>query len=312
MQLPLDDLPEFPPRHRIGIKQRGLILRPSGDGPLAWSWARWSLVPPGARSCRLPAEQRPGDKLGAWPWKAVQRQRCLIPRAASGSRRSWPREGRGALVLLQHDGRAAVLHGGPVGRGVGPATGEVADTYTLIITDANATMRVHDRMPVILATGRGPAVDRARPAAGRAAGALPGRGDDGVAGRRRRQEQPDRAACGHGRAGRARLTIAPESPVSGNPAFQPRPARLRVVGNCLSQRQNHSRIGNNLCLGLLSSRRLKGTAAMLILIVEDEILIGMGLSLALGIAGHRVRGPAGSVERAGDCGQEPRTLPSST
>ena len=30
-----------------------------------------------------------------------------------------------------------------------PATGEVADTYTLIIT---ATMRVHDRMPVILAT----------------------------------------------------------------------------------------------------------------------------------------------------------------
>jgi putative SOS response-associated peptidase YedK len=33
-----------------------------------------------------------------------------------------------------------------------PATGEVADTYTVIITDANAVMRVHDRMPVILAT----------------------------------------------------------------------------------------------------------------------------------------------------------------
>jgi putative SOS response-associated peptidase YedK len=33
-----------------------------------------------------------------------------------------------------------------------PTTGEVAETYTLIITDANATMRVHDRMPVILAT----------------------------------------------------------------------------------------------------------------------------------------------------------------
>ena len=31
------------------------------------------------------------------------------------------------------------------------ATGELADTYTLIITDANAIMRVHDRMPVILA-----------------------------------------------------------------------------------------------------------------------------------------------------------------
>ena len=33
-----------------------------------------------------------------------------------------------------------------------PATGEVADSYTVIITDANAAMRVHDRMPVILAT----------------------------------------------------------------------------------------------------------------------------------------------------------------
>jgi putative SOS response-associated peptidase YedK len=33
-----------------------------------------------------------------------------------------------------------------------PSTGEVADTYTVIITDANAAMRVHDRMPVILAT----------------------------------------------------------------------------------------------------------------------------------------------------------------
>jgi putative SOS response-associated peptidase YedK len=33
-----------------------------------------------------------------------------------------------------------------------PATDEVADTYTVILADANAAMRVHDRMPVILAT----------------------------------------------------------------------------------------------------------------------------------------------------------------
>ena len=48
---------------------------------------------------------------------------------------------------------------------------------------------------------------------------------------------------------------------------------------------------------------------MLILIVEDEILIGMGLSLVLGIAGHRVRGPAGSVKRAqAIAAQEPPDL----
>ena len=37
-------------------------------------------------------------------------------------------------------------------RGSRSGTGEVADTYTVIITDLNAAMRVHDRMPVILAT----------------------------------------------------------------------------------------------------------------------------------------------------------------
>ena len=48
---------------------------------------------------------------------------------------------------------------------------------------------------------------------------------------------------------------------------------------------------------------------MLILIVEDEILIGMGLSLVLGMAGHHVRGPAGSVERAlAIAAQEPPEL----
>ena len=35
-----------------------------------------------------------------------------------------------------------------------------------------------------------------------------------------------------------------------------------------------------------------------VLIVEDEILIGLGLALALNIAGYRVLGPVGSAARA--------------
>ena len=35
-----------------------------------------------------------------------------------------------------------------------------------------------------------------------------------------------------------------------------------------------------------------------VLIVEDEILIGLGLAMALNVAGHRVHGPTGSVRRA--------------
>ena len=58
MQLPFDDLPEFPPRHRIGITDRGLILRPRRDGPLAWSGARWSSDPARQpRAAGLPAQQ---------------------------------------------------------------------------------------------------------------------------------------------------------------------------------------------------------------------------------------------------------------
>jgi putative SOS response-associated peptidase YedK len=77
MQLPLTDLPEFPPRHRIGIKQRGLILRPDGDGPLVWSWALWSLIPPGAKEVpAYPLNNVRSDKLKSWPWKAVSRQRA--------------------------------------------------------------------------------------------------------------------------------------------------------------------------------------------------------------------------------------------
>ena len=55
-----------------------------------------------------------------------------------------------------------------------PTIGEVADTYTLIITDANATMRVHDRHAGDPGDGFGPPMNRAWPAAGRAAGTIPG------------------------------------------------------------------------------------------------------------------------------------------
>ena len=154
MQLSLLDLPEFPPRHRIGIKQRGLILRPNGDGPLAWSWARWSLVPPWTKQIPpYPLNNARADKLGAWPWKAVQRQRCLIPASGFWEPEKPARE-KGVAPWSYYcmtDGRPFFM-AGLWAEASDPATGEVADTYTLIITDANATMRVHDRMPAILAT----------------------------------------------------------------------------------------------------------------------------------------------------------------
>ena len=136
-----------------------------------------------------------------WPWRAVQRHRCLIPASGFWEPEKPARE-KGVAPWSYYsmtDGRPFFM-AGLWAEASDPATGEVADTYTLIITDANATMRVHDRMPVILA--------RKRPAAGSSlAHCRPscrlrtGRGDDRVAGNRRCQEQPDRAASGDGRAG---------------------------------------------------------------------------------------------------------------
>ena len=113
MQLALADLPEFLPRHCIGITDRGLILRSRKDGPLAWSWARWSLIPRGSREPpAYPLNNARSDKLDTWPWRAVQRQRCLIPAtgfwgAREAGQGAWER----ALVLLQHAGRPTVLPG---------------------------------------------------------------------------------------------------------------------------------------------------------------------------------------------------------
>ena len=150
MQLSLADLPEFPPRHRIGITDHCLILRPNGDGPLTWFWARWSLVPPGARAA-YPLNNARSDKLGSWPWKSVQRQRCLVPASGFGEPEKPARAGGPWSYYSMHDERPFFM-AGLWAEAHDPATGEVADTYTVIITDANAAMRVHDRMPVILAT----------------------------------------------------------------------------------------------------------------------------------------------------------------
>ena len=77
----------------------------------------------------------------------------------------------------------------------------------MIITDANAAMRVHDRMPVILATDAARRWMEPGPLPAELLVPLSGRGDAGLARRRRREEQQDRAAPGDGggRAGIGRL-----------------------------------------------------------------------------------------------------------
>ena len=48
----------------------------------------------------------------------------------------------------------------------------------------------------------------------------------------------------------------------------------------------------------MAAERGECGAGCSVLIIEDEVLIGLGLAMALNIAGHRVHGPTGSTRRA--------------
>src|SRR6476620_6612423 len=154
MQLELAELPDFPPRHRIGIKNRGLILRPDGEGPLLWSWARWSIVPPGAKEpLTYPLNNARSDKLNGWPWKALQRRRCLIPVSGFWEPEK-PARAPGSAPWSYYSTRddRPFFVAGLWSDAPDPSTGGITDSYTMVIGDANAAMRVHDRMPAILGT----------------------------------------------------------------------------------------------------------------------------------------------------------------
>ena len=152
MQRPVTDLTDFPPRHRIGIKGRGLILRPDYDGALVWSWAKWSLIPRGAKEPpAYPLNNARSDKLTDWPWKTVAHRRCLIPVSGFWEPEKLARAPGNApwSYYSMKDGRPFFV-AGLWSDAVDPRTGEIADSYTMIIGEANAAMRVHDRMPAIL------------------------------------------------------------------------------------------------------------------------------------------------------------------
>ena len=121
-----------------------------------------------------------------------------------------------------------------------PATGEVGDTYTLIITDANAAMRVHDRMPVILGTAAARRWIEPGPLPAELLVPYPAEEMHGLARRRRRQEQPDRAAPRHGGAvaGGMRPAVARTSRSArperreGSGSYRARAASSRISCSC--------------------------------------------------------------------------------
>jgi putative SOS response-associated peptidase YedK len=111
-------------------------------------------VPPGAREPpSYPLNNARSDKLGTWPWKAMQRRRCLIPVSGLlGAGKPAREKGVAPWSYYSMKDELPFWIAGLWSEAPDPGTGEIADSYTMVIGDANAAMRVHDRMPVILAT----------------------------------------------------------------------------------------------------------------------------------------------------------------
>lgn len=151
MAMPTNDLEDFAARYRIGIKSQGLVLRPQPDGPAEWTWSLWGLVPSGTtKGQRYALNNARADKLGKWPWKVFQDQRCVVP--ASGFFEPEKVAGSKEKVPWRYYSRtdgALFFMPGLWSEYVNEETGELLVSYTIIITDANEAIYIHDRMPVI-------------------------------------------------------------------------------------------------------------------------------------------------------------------
>ena len=114
----------------------------------------WHFIPPGsADPPRYQLTNARSDKLiNGWPWKMVsRRQRCLI--LADGFYESEKPAGAKGTVTWRYYSmadRAPFAFAGLWVEIADQRTGEVLDGYTIVTTDANSVIHMHERMPAIL------------------------------------------------------------------------------------------------------------------------------------------------------------------
>lgn len=148
-----DDWDGWESRYRVSPRTRAPIVR-LDDGQPRWSLALWHFLPPGsADPPKYQLTNARSDKLvSGWPWKLVSRQqRCLI--LADGFYEPEKRAGVNGTVPWRYYSmvdRAPFVFAGLWTEVADRQTGEVLDGYTIVTTDANSVIHIHERMPVIL------------------------------------------------------------------------------------------------------------------------------------------------------------------
>jgi putative SOS response-associated peptidase YedK len=148
----LNPPPNLPPRYNAAPTQDLPVVRLDKQGGRELALMRWGLVPywskgPGHGYSMINAR---AETVAGKPsfQGALERRRCLVP--ADGFF-EWRKEGRARLpyyITLRNEDPFAFA--GLWERWKSPA-GEKLDSFTIIVTDANAAIApIHDRMPVIL------------------------------------------------------------------------------------------------------------------------------------------------------------------
>ncbi|MBI3916380.1 MAG: SOS response-associated peptidase [Betaproteobacteria bacterium] len=147
-----DELEAFGPRYNIAPTQACPVARLVAEKPVL-APLRWGLIPFWARDIAIgnrlinARAETVSDKPA---FRAAYRaRRCLVP--ASGFY-EWRKVPRGKQPYYITGAGGALLAFAGLWEQWQPAGAEPTQSFTIITTDANASMKgIHDRMPVILA-----------------------------------------------------------------------------------------------------------------------------------------------------------------
>ena len=149
--LVVDTIPERPIRYRIGPRDRHIMIRQSAEGPKG-DIGQFDLIPPGKSKPFLRTNARADGLRNTWPWKMLlKHSRCLVP-ADGFYEPEKPARAKGTVPWSYYtlDPDTLFMMAGLFNETVDEETGEVVTSFTIITTEANETIRIHDRMPVIL------------------------------------------------------------------------------------------------------------------------------------------------------------------
>ncbi len=139
-------------RYNIAPTQPAPVVRPEGAGARVAAMCRWGLVPFWAKDLKVGSRMinARAETLAEKPAfrQALRERRCIVPASGFFEWKGAPGHKQAFAITVPE--RPLFAFAGLWERWK-PADGETVETFTIVTTDANASVApIHDRMPVIL------------------------------------------------------------------------------------------------------------------------------------------------------------------